>query len=459
MDDSQRLSDVLALMSHEIRAPMNGIMEVLEGLRATPLDPRQRDQVETIHHSGGALLAVLDAVLDVAREPKTIAFEPERLIAGVVDLMSSRARTGGLSIDTTLDPTVPRRVRGDAAGLRQVLLTLIGNAIRFTHKGGVRVAVVAAAGGLRFEVIDTGIGMPAEARAGLFEGRRLAACRRVVAALGGEIGVESTPGLGSLFWFTMTVAPVDAAAPSAVAPLWILVADDDPVGRKVAIGLLERQGHQVQAVADGGAALAEIASGRPCDLVLMDVEMPVMDGLAATRAIRALPGAAGRVPVIALTAAARDGDALRCREAGMDDHVAKPIEMPSLIAAIARQTRQEPVAPPLVDRDALLKLFKLLGPRSGAEMIETARQVLTDGLATIRAALGEGDVDTARRAAHRMTSSAGHAGLAVLRGRLQDIERSARAGRGPEVEALAEGLDDLVARSLAQLDGELRQPL
>ncbi|MBF0305488.1 MAG: response regulator [Alphaproteobacteria bacterium] len=156
--------------------------------------------------------------------------------------------------------------------------------------------------------------------------------------------------------------------------------------------------------------------------------------------------------MIALTAAARDGDALRCREAGMDDHVAKPIEMPSLIAAIARQTRQA-LAPPLVDRDALLKLFKLLGPRSGAEMIETARQVLTDGLATIRAALGEGDVDAARRAAHRMTSSAGHAGLAVLRRRLQDIERSARAGRGPEVEALAEGLDDLVTRSLAQLDG------
>ncbi|MBF0391281.1 MAG: response regulator [Alphaproteobacteria bacterium] len=456
MDDSQRLSNLLAIMSHEIRAPMNGMMELLERLRATPLDTRQRDQVETIHHSGGALLALLDAILDAGGDPEAVSFELERLIAGVVDLMSSRARAGGLSIDATLDPALPRRVRGDPARIRQVLLKLIGNAIRFTQKGGVRVNVKPAAdGGLRFEVIDTGVGVATDDRARLFDHGGLATCRRAVALQGGEIGQDGAPGLGSLFWFTIPLAPELAA----LSPLSILVADDDPVGRKVAIGLLERQGHRVRAVADGGAALAEVASAGPWDVVLMDVEMPVMDGLAATRAIRALPGAAGRVPVVALTAATRESDAVLCREAGMDDHVTKPIEMPSLMAAIARQTRQGPAAPPLVDRDALVKLFKLLGPRSGAEMIETARQVLTEGLAGIRAALGEADLDTVRRAAHRMTSSAGHAGLAVLRGRLQDIEQSARAGRGHEVESLAEGLGDLVTRSLAELDGELRQPL
>ena len=375
----------LAVMSHEIRTPLNGIIGVADLLDGSALSEQQVGYVRIIRQSGSHLLDIINDVLDFTRlengqiELEAIAFEPRVVLEGVIAMFTAQLRERGVALTHRVAGTVPARVTGDPHRLRQVLLNLVGNAMKFTGEGGIDIALEAseqeqAAGWrLAWAVRDTGLGMPPDKLGKLFQefsqidgsitrrfggtGLGLAISRRLVEAMGGAITVESTPGVGSVFRFHVLVG---AASPAAVEPkalaappvaasdplpriaapdrLRVLVAEDNRVNRIVARGMLERLGHEVAMVEDGRAAVVAVKTGQH-DLVLMDVMMPEMDGLAATRAIRLLGLPTNAIPIIGLTANAFQSDEEACLEAGMDGFLAKPVTLDRLSAAIAAVTQ------------------------------------------------------------------------------------------------------------------------
>jgi PAS domain S-box-containing protein len=361
-------SQFLAMMSHEVRTPLNGIIGFAELLAEADLPRDRREQARLIRDAGQTLLVVINDILDFSKiEAGKVSLEATdfslaHALRSCMTLSEAPARAKGLSLELIAAPGLPERVTGDPTRLRQVLTNLLSNAVKFTARGGVTVRVGPAGPGplIRFAVSDTGIGIAPDKQSRLFEqfsqaeasttreyggtGLGLAICRSLVTMMGGEIGLESRPGQGSTFWFTVALPPAARPAPepanepgAAMAPprqLRILVAEDVTVNQELARIMLEREGHQVEIAADGVLAVAAAQRGR-YDLILMDMHMPNLDGLGATRAIRALPGAAGHVPIVAMTASAFAEEVAECRAAGMDGHVAKPIRRASLIAAVA----------------------------------------------------------------------------------------------------------------------------
>jgi signal transduction histidine kinase/DNA-binding NarL/FixJ family response regulator len=362
-------SAFLATMSHEIRSPLNGVLGMAALLRQSGLSSDQLEHVETIRNCGDALLSLIDDILSFSKletgmvEIEQMPFGLARLVNSAVRVSLGAAQAKGLELTFELHPELPPFVQGDEKRLRQVLLNLLSNAVKFTPHGSVRLRIRGGEAGaeprLRFEVTDTGIGIPDSAKDRLFKefsqadasinrrfggtGLGLAISKRLIEAMGGTIGVVSTPGTGSTFWFEI---PLHVAEPAAEAAehaadvqspetaLRILVVEDMVVNQKVAKGMLRSLGHVVDIAEDGEAALAK-AKARAYDLIFMDMQMPRMNGLEATGAIRALEGGKS-VPIIAMTANVFDADREACLAAGMNDFVGKPINVSDLAAAIAR---------------------------------------------------------------------------------------------------------------------------
>ena len=370
----------LATMSHEIRTPLNALLGFTGLLRQSPLNPQQQRWVELMGTAGDALLGMISDVLDMSRiEAGRLSldaqpFDPTRLLQDAVSLMSERAAARGLRLVLDMPRPLPPLLLGDAARLGQILFNLLGNALKFTEQGQVVVRARAPTrpdGRFDFdvEVEDSGPGIPEAMREAVFDrfvqggprplggsGLGLAICRELLALMGGQIEARPAPTGGALLHLCV---PLAAAAPGdlpsvdqdsltssvAVAPLDILVAEDNTVNQVLVKAMLDCQGHRSVIVGNGQEALDRVAQ-QPFDLVLMDVQMPMMDGLEATRRIRALPGPAGRLPIVAMTANALADDRQLCLDAGMDDYLTKPLDLQALERMISRVAIPARPAPP-----------------------------------------------------------------------------------------------------------------
>jgi signal transduction histidine kinase/ActR/RegA family two-component response regulator len=368
---SRAKSDFLAMMSHEIRTPMAGMMGMIDLLSGTSLNEEQQDLARVAQESAQNLLTVLNNILDFSKleagqvNPESIDFSIKHSINSVISLLGPRAAGRGLRLNATLAPDLPIWLRGDPSRIGQVLLNLVGNAIKFTERGSVQISVSHrvlqdSMFELCFDVVDTGAGIPANMLSTLFSpfmqadgavsrkygstGLGLAICKQLCLTMGGDIGVESTSGHGSRFWFTVRCRlgrPPEVTAPllqPALAPdaadIDILIVEDNPIIRSLVFKLLARRGYEADQVNNGKEALEAVRAKR-YGLVLMDMQMPEMDGLSATRAIRNLRGPERNVPIVALTANALVGQRETCLAAGMNSFLTKPIKPEALYDVIS----------------------------------------------------------------------------------------------------------------------------
>ncbi len=491
---NQAKSEFIANISHELRTPLNGVIGFTNLLLNENLPAEQRRYATFAHDAGSSLLAIINNILDLSKieAGKLTLVETD---FSVVDLAVScntvvwhAARERGLDLNFVLKPDVMNLVRGDPNRIRQVLLNLLSNAIKYTEKGSVVLTIAKLADlptgtTLKFSVTDTGVGIAKEQQSRLFQkfsqiedkpgiylrgtGLGLAICKNLVEHMGGSIGVTSMPGLGSNFWFSV---PLKAAIGDGRKPgerntpahrgVRILLVEDTLMNQELMITLLRRAGHEVELAADGEAAV-EAVRRHEFDLILMDVQLPRMDGMAATRAIRRLGTATSRAPIIAMTARALSGDVEKCLDAGMDDHLSKPVDAAALLAIIDRWVRARQPAPgetapperiglPVQDREALQDIEAHIGRRKLDELIARVRDDLPRRLDR----MNEGGLDhlLLEHEAHELVSVAGTAGLLQLAESARAVMDACREGGNAEVVAMLAALNDAAERALAALE-------
>jgi two-component system, sensor histidine kinase len=465
----------LATMSHEIRTPMTGVLGMTELLAKEPLTDRQQGQVRAIRSSGQHLLHIINDILDFSRleagavHLEQVDFSLAGLLEDVRAIMLPYATERGLTLMIELDEHSPPVVCGDPTRLQQVLINLIGNGLKFTSAGGVVVTVQCAAieeeaAPLRFEVRDTGIGISEEDQTKLFQaftqadqtiarrfggtGLGLAISQRLVMAMGGEVEVASAPGKGSTFSFEIrlpigsiiTAKNTPASSSRSIRPLRILVADDVALNRELLQISLEQNGHQAVLVENGAQAVDQVR-GDAFDVVLMDVQMPIMDGIEATRRIRMLPPPIGRLPIVALTANVMEAEQQRCLEAGMNRVLTKPIEWDRLFDTLAAVTEEADTVEPkklwaatepqqvaaLLDHQRIDSLRKMAGPAKLEQFLANAMTSAKTLAAEVERL--QDDLEAVVKPVHRLAGTAPSFGLLRIGVLARAIEQAAADGQ------------------------------